>query len=249
MAKYDASSIKVLKGLEGVRKRPAMYIAGLGPDGYHQLLFEILDNAVDEALAGYADAIEVTLHADGSASVADNGRGIPVDLMPGEGRPAVEVIYTELHAGGKFDSGAYKVSGGLHGVGASVVNALSEWTVVEVFRDGKHYRIAFSRGEVAEPLHEVGDLRRAELRLPPGAAAPPGGELPRRGAQDHPRRRAHRQEGGLPGQGRGGLLRQGPRRGGGAPLRAAHPALRQERRDWASCTPGATTPRSWPTPT
>jgi len=159
MAKYDASSIKVLKGLEGVRKRPAMYIAGLGPDGYHQLLFEILDNAVDEALAGYADAIEVTLHADGSASVADNGRGIPVDLMPGEGRPAVEVIYTELHAGGKFDSGAYKVSGGLHGVGASVVNALSEWTVVEVFRDGKHYRIAFSRGEVAEPLHEVGKVR------------------------------------------------------------------------------------------
>ncbi len=159
MERYDASSIKVLKGLEGVRKRPAMYIAGLGPDGYHQLLFEILDNAVDEALAGYAREIQVTLHEDGSASVEDDGRGIPVDVMPGEGRPAVEVIYTELHAGGKFDSGAYKVSGGLHGVGASVVNALSEWTVVEVFRDGKHYRIEFSRGQVVEPLHEVGKVR------------------------------------------------------------------------------------------
>ncbi len=159
MEKYDASSIKVLKGLEGVRKRPAMYIAGLGPDGYHQLLFEILDNAVDEALAGYASEIQVTLHQDGSASVEDNGRGIPVDVMPGEGRPAVEVIYTELHAGGKFDSGAYKVSGGLHGVGASVVNALSEWLVVDVFRDGKHYRIKFSRGRVVEPLHVVGKVR------------------------------------------------------------------------------------------
>ena len=159
MERYDASSIKVLKGLEGVRKRPAMYIAGLGPDGYHQLLFEILDNAVDEALAGYAREIQVTLHEDGSASVEDDGRGIPVDVMPGEGRPAVEVIYTELHAGGKFDSGAYKVSGGLHGVGASVVNALSEWTAVEVFREGKHYRLKFSRGQVVEPLHEVGKVR------------------------------------------------------------------------------------------
>ncbi len=159
MAKYDASSIKVLKGLEGVRKRPAMYIAGLGPDGYHQLLFEILDNAVDEALAGYAGEITVTLHQDGSASVEDDGRGIPVDVMPGEGRPAVEVIYTELHAGGKFDAGAYKVSGGLHGVGASVVNALSEWTEVEVFREGRSYRIAFARGTVKEPLREVGRVR------------------------------------------------------------------------------------------
>ncbi len=156
MNTYDASSIKVLKGLEGVRKRPAMYIAGTGTDGYHQLLSEILDNAVDEALAGYASEIKVTLHADGSASVEDNGRGIPVGIMPGEGRPAVEVIYTELHAGGKFEEGAYKVSGGLHGVGASVVNALSTWTVVEVFRDGKHYRIKFSQGRVVEPLTELG---------------------------------------------------------------------------------------------
>ncbi|WP_456414048.1 DNA gyrase/topoisomerase IV subunit B [Oceanithermus profundus] len=156
MSKYDASSIKVLKGLEGVRKRPAMYIAGTGTDGYHQLLTEILDNSVDEALAGYADTIKVTLHKDGSASVEDNGRGIPVDVMAGEGKPAVEVIYTELHAGGKFEEGAYKVSGGLHGVGASVVNALTDWMVVEVWRGGKHYRIEFARGEVKKPLEVVG---------------------------------------------------------------------------------------------
>ncbi|WP_456446705.1 DNA gyrase/topoisomerase IV subunit B [Oceanithermus sp.] len=156
MSNYDASSIKVLKGLEGVRKRPAMYIAGTGTDGYHQLLTEILDNSVDEALAGYADTIKVTLHQDGSASVEDNGRGIPVDVMAGEGKPAVEVIYTELHAGGKFEEGAYKVSGGLHGVGASVVNALTDWMVVEVWRGGKHYRIEFARGEVKKPLEVVG---------------------------------------------------------------------------------------------
>jgi DNA gyrase subunit B len=153
---YDASAIKVLKGLEGVRHRPAMYIGGTGMEGYHHLFKEILDNAVDEALAGYATEILTTLNPDGSLTVEDNGRGIPVDLMPEEGRPAVEVIYTTLHSGGKFESGAYKVSGGLHGVGASVVNALSEWTVVEVFREGKHHRIAFSRGEVTEPLKEVG---------------------------------------------------------------------------------------------
>ena len=156
MGNYDASSIKVLKGLEGVRKRPAMYIAGTGTDGFHQLLTEILDNSVDEALAGYADTIKVTLHQDGSASVEDNGRGIPVDVMAGEGKPAVEVIYTELHAGGKFEEGAYKVSGGLHGVGASVVNALTDWMVVEVWRGGKHYRIEFARGEVKKPLEVVG---------------------------------------------------------------------------------------------
>ena len=156
MSKYDASSIKVLKGLEGVRHRPAMYIAGTGADGYHQLLTEILDNSVDEALAGFASIIKVTLHKDGSASVEDDGRGVPVDVMTGEGKPAVEVIYTELHAGGKFEEGAYKVSGGLHGVGASVVNALTDWMIVEVWRGGKRYRIKFSRGELAEPLQEIG---------------------------------------------------------------------------------------------
>ena len=133
-----------------------MYIGGTGVEGYHHLFKEILDNAVDEALAGYATEIVTTLNPDGSLTVEDNGRGIPVDLMPEEGKPAVEVIYTTLHSGGKFDSSAYKVSGGLHGVGASVVNALSEWTVVEVFREGKRHRIAFSRGEVTEPLAVVG---------------------------------------------------------------------------------------------
>ncbi|MCS7059236.1 MAG: type IIA DNA topoisomerase subunit B [Meiothermus sp.] len=155
-ANYDASAIKVLKGLEGVRHRPAMYIGGTQADGYHHLFKEILDNAVDEALVGEATEIITTLHPDGSLTVEDNGRGIPVDLMPEEQKPAVEVIYTVLHAGGKFEEGAYKVAGGLHGVGASVVNALSEFTVVEVFRDGQHYRIEFSRGEVTQPLRLVG---------------------------------------------------------------------------------------------
>ncbi|RDI96268.1 type IIA DNA topoisomerase subunit B [Meiothermus sp. QL-1] len=153
---YDASAIKVLKGLEGVRHRPAMYIGGTQADGYHHLFKEILDNAVDEALAGFASEIVTTLHPDGSLTVEDNGRGIPVDLMPEEQKPAVEVIYTVLHAGGKFEEGAYKVSGGLHGVGASVVNALSEFTTVEVFRDGQHYRIDFSRGQVTQPLRVMG---------------------------------------------------------------------------------------------
>jgi DNA gyrase subunit B len=154
---YTADSIKVLKGLEGVRKRPAMYVqGGTGIDGYHQLLTEIIDNAIDEALAGYADTIEVTLHPDGSASVRDNGRGIPVGMMEKEGRPAIEVIFTELHAGGKFDDGAYKVSGGLHGVGSSVVNALSTFLEAEVRQNGKRYRIRFDDGEVTEPVHEVG---------------------------------------------------------------------------------------------
>jgi len=154
---YTAENIKVLRGLEGVRKRPAMYVqGGTGIDGYHQLLTEIIDNAIDESLAGYADTVEVTLNADGSASVTDNGRGIPVDTMEREGRPAIEVIFTELHAGGKFDSGAYKVSGGLHGVGSSVVNALSTDFMAEVWLDGKHHRIRFHNGEVVEPLNVVG---------------------------------------------------------------------------------------------
>lgn len=156
-SKYTAENIRVLKGLEGVRKRPAMYVqGGTGIDGYHQLLTEIIDNAIDESLAGYADTITVTLHSDGSASVADNGRGIPVGMMEREGRPAIEVIFTELHAGGKFDSDAYKVSGGLHGVGSAVVNALATEFSAEVFIDGKHHRIAFSDGTVTEPLHVVG---------------------------------------------------------------------------------------------
>jgi DNA gyrase subunit B len=154
---YNAESIKVLKGLEGVRKRPAMYVqGGTGVDGFHQLLTEIIDNAIDETLAGDADTVEVVLNADGSASVTDNGRGIPVEMMQKEGRPAIEVIFTELHAGGKFDSSAYKVSGGLHGVGSSVVNALSTFLEADVSKDGKLHRIRFERGDVSMPVQVVG---------------------------------------------------------------------------------------------
>ena len=136
-----------------------MYIGGTQSDGYHHLFKEILDNSVDEGLAGFATEIITTLHSDGSITLEDNGRGVPVDIMAEEKKPAVEVIYTVLHAGGKFEEGAYKVSGGLHGVGASVVNALAEYTYVEVFRDGKHYRIEFSRGEVTKPLQVVGNAK------------------------------------------------------------------------------------------
>lgn len=157
MTQYDASSIKVLKGLEGVRMRPAMYIqGGTGIDGYHQLLTEIIDNAIDEGLAGYASEVTITLKADHSVVVTDNGRGIPVDMMKGEGRPAIEVIFSELHAGGKFDSAAYKVSGGLHGVGSSVVNALSTFLDVTVNKDGLLHNIRFESGALVRPLNTVG---------------------------------------------------------------------------------------------
>ena len=162
MSDYTAESIKVLKGLEGVRKRPAMYVqGGTGVDGYHQLLTEIIDNAIDEALAGYADTVEVALMPDGGARVRDNGRGIPVEVMSKEGRPAVEVIFTELHAGGKFDSDAYKVSGGLHGVGSSVVNALSDYLEAEVVKGGEVHRIRFEHGEVVFPVQVVDSAERS----------------------------------------------------------------------------------------
>jgi len=162
LSAYTAHDIKVLRGLEGVRKRPAMYVqGGTGIDGYHQLLTEIIDNAIDEALAGEADTVEVILNHDGSASVTDNGRGIPVDMMEAEGKPAIEVIFTELHAGGKFGGGAYKVSGGLHGVGSSVVNALSTSFSAEVRLGGKQYRIAFANGDVVEPLHVIGNAPKS----------------------------------------------------------------------------------------
>lgn len=157
LTSYSADSIKVLKGLEGVRKRPAMYVqGGTGIDGYHQLLTELIDNAIDESLAGYADTVTITLNPDGSATVIDNGRGIPVGIMQKEGRPAIEVIFTELHAGGKFDSEAYKVSGGLHGVGSSVVNALSTFLEAEVRTGGEVFRVRFDRGEVTETVHKIG---------------------------------------------------------------------------------------------
>ena len=153
---YNADSITVLEGLEAVRKRPGMYIGGVGTKGLNHLIYEIVDNAVDEALAGYCDSIEVFINEDNSITVVDDGRGIPVDIQKKAGIPAVEVVFTILHAGGKFGNGGYKVSGGLHGVGASVVNALSEWLEVQVYRDGNVYQQRYERGRTMYPLKIVG---------------------------------------------------------------------------------------------
>ncbi len=154
---YGADQIQILEGLEAVRKRPGMYIGSTSIRGLHHLVYEIVDNSVDEALAGFCDAITVTINPDNSITVEDDGRGIPVDIQKKAGKPALEVVFTVLHAGGKFGGAGYKVSGGLHGVGASVVNALSEWLTVSVFKDGKEYSMAFARGKVVKPMTVVGE--------------------------------------------------------------------------------------------
>ena len=156
-AEYNADQIQILEGLEAVRKRPGMYIGSTSSRGLHHLVYEIVDNAVDEALAGYCDTIDVQINSDNSITVVDDGRGIPVDIQKKAGLPAVEVVFTILHAGGKFGGGGYKVSGGLHGVGASVVNALSEWLEVEVCHGGKVYKQRYERGKTMYPLKIVGD--------------------------------------------------------------------------------------------
>ena len=157
---YDASQIQVLEGLEAVRKRPGMYIGSTSSSGLHHLVYEIVDNSIDEALAGYCTEINVTINEGDTITVTDNGRGIPVDVQAQTGKAALEVVFTVLHAGGKFGGGGYKVSGGLHGVGASVVNALSEWLQVEVHKDGKIYRMKFARGNITQEMTVVGTTDR-----------------------------------------------------------------------------------------
>lgn len=162
---YTESNIQVLEGLEPVRKRPGMYIGSTDERGLHHLVFEVVDNSIDEAMAGYCDTVEVELLANGAVAVTDNGRGIPVGIIEKEGKSAVEVVLTKLHAGGKFGGGGYKFSGGLHGVGVSCVNALSEWLEVEVAQEGCLYKMSFSRGKTQKPLAKIGTTKRRGTKV------------------------------------------------------------------------------------